>query len=107
VGHPTEPDFLFSRHLEPFVEGWEIIDGKDGYDSEYDKCIFSSDTWMYVMNGKVETVTRTLAYLAGGKMHASGVAWVEFVPSPDPPYEPVPVFFGEGINTFSSYAGSD
>ena len=95
VGHPTEPGSLFPRHLEQFFEWWEIFDGEDGYAYGYDKGIFSSDTWMYVMNGWVEDATGTLAYLAGGRMHASGVA--EIIDG---------VFYGEGINTFTAYAGS-
>lgn len=94
VGHKKSPIFPFSLgKVEKFYETWEIFDGDDGYAAGWDKGIFDADTWMYVMNGKVETATGTLSYLAGGKMHASGVAKL------------LDTFYGLGIFIFSGYAG--
>jgi hypothetical protein len=92
VGHKKSPVFPEGK-VEKFSETWEIFDGADGYASGWDKGVFDADSWRFVMNGKVDTATGTLAYLAGGKVHASGVATL------------TDTFYGVGIIKFSGYAG--
>jgi len=73
VGHTGT---FFPKHLEKFVETWEISDGSV-LASGYDKGTFSEDSWKFWMNGKVETATADLAYLAGAQVHIRGIAWIE------------------------------
>jgi len=95
VGHPTPEGFLFPRHLEKFEETWEIYDddGVTVLASGIDGGIFSSDTWKFVIEGKVEYATGELEYLAGANMHSRGQAWIDGG-----------VFYGDGVITFTGYA---
>jgi hypothetical protein len=95
VGHPTEEGSLFPRHLEQFYETFEIKDGDTVLATGYDEGIFSSDTWKFVMKGKVETAYDELSYLEGANMHIRGVAWIV-----------EGVFFGEATVTFTGYRGN-
>ena len=97
--------------MEKFYEWWALYLDEGDYDplnpedgvlaSGWDKGVFDADSWKYVMNGQVDYVDPIgeLAYLEGARVHASGVA----TPLTDGP----PFFEGEGIFTFSGYAGQD
>ena len=109
VGHKKSPVFPDGK-VEKFYEYWALYLDEGDYDpsnptdnvlaSGWDKGVFDADSWKYVMNGAVTYVDPIgeLAYLEGARVHASGVA----TPLAGGP----PFFEGEGIFTFSGYAGN-
>ena len=96
VGHKKSPVFPDGK-VEKFYEYFELREGSfDGpvLVEGYDTGIFDADSWKYVTNGKVTYATGELSYLAGAKVHCSGVAELR------------ETFYCKGIHTFSGYAGS-
>jgi len=108
VGHKKSPIFTDGK-VEKFYEYWALYLDEAAYladpvanvlASGWDKGVFDADSWKYVMNGAVTYVDPIgdLVYLEGARVHVSGVA----TPLADGP----PFFEGEGIFTFSGYAGN-
>jgi len=85
---PSEARYNRPETLEHFLETW-VIETDDGSIMGFDEGIWSLTTLKWMANGRVTAATESWAYLAGCKVHVSGI--VEFT---------VEGVEGEGTMTF-------
>jgi len=72
---PSEASYNRPQTLEHFLETW-VIETDDGSIWGFDEGIWSLKTLKWMANGRVTAATESWAYLAGCKVHVSGI--VEF-----------------------------